>query len=259
LISNIYNSFKNHLPQELSLNIKSTVDKVLSTHDYINVFFRADDIGVQSKNFARMMSLFLKYRIPLCLAVVPAWLTAFRWKAMDGFIKKGEDLFCWHMHGYRHINHETHGKKQEFGPARSNLELANDLSKAHASLKSIMGNRLAPVFTPPWNRCSLATMNRLKIVGFKGVSRSYGSLPLPPRGLKDFPVHVDLHTRKEKSPKLGWLKLMEEFKTGIDSSPCGIMIHHMRMNDQAFLFLEYLFELFSAYKKINFVTYNDLI
>jgi len=52
---------------------------------------------------------------------------------------------------------------------------------------------------------------------------------------------------------------MEEFTRGVDSSACGIMIHHMRMNDQAFIFLEYLLELFTAYKKINFVTYNDLI
>ena len=259
MISSIYNSFENHLPQEVNLTIKNIIQEGLSTNGHINVFFRADDIGVQSINFSRMMSLFLKYRIPLCLAVVPAWLTEFRWKTMDGFIKKGEDLFCWHMHGYRHINHETQGKKQEFGPARSDLELANDLSRGHARLKSIMGKMLTPVFTPPWNRCSLATMNRLKIIGFKGVSRSYGSLPLPPRGFKDFPVHVDLHTRKEKLAEQGWQKLMEEFTRGMDSSACGIMIHHMLMNDQAFIFLEYLLKLFTAYKKINFVTFNDLM
>jgi len=30
------------------------------------------------------------------------------------------------------------------------------------------------------------------------------------------------------------------------------------MNDQAFIFLESLLELLTAYKKINFVTFNDL-
>jgi hypothetical protein len=70
---------------------------------------------------------------------------------------------------------------------------------------------------------------------------------------------VDLHTRKETSAEEGRQKLLEEFRTGLASPVCGIMLHHMCMNDQAFLLLEYLLELFSGYGQIQKITYQELI
>ncbi len=259
MISSIYHASETHLPRQIKDAVKLTVEKGLKAHGKAMVFFRADDIGVPSKNFEQMMAVFLKYRAPLCLAVVPAWMTRQRRDAMEDFFAKENDFFCWHMHGYRHMNHETKGKNQEFGPARSSRELLYDLSRGNQRLQSIMGKHLTPVFTPPWNRCSLETMKHLKKMGFKGISRSYGSLPAAPRGLKDFPVHVDLHTRKEKQAEKGWQNLLEEIRKGMASPACGIMIHHMRMNNQAFIFLEYLIKLFSGYKQIKIVSYTDLI
>ena len=177
---------------------------------------------------------------------------------MGRAVEKGGDLFCWHMHGFRHYNHETIGKKLEFGPARSSDQVFNDLSKGYERLSAIMGKNLAPFFTPPWNRCSLETMAALKKIGFKGISRSDGAYPAPPRGFKDFPVHVDLHTRKESQAEKGWHKLSEEFTKGMQKEACGIMIHHMRMNTQAFIFLEYLLERFRGEKQINIVTFKEM-
>lgn len=258
MIASIYHSFDHHLPRSIDIAVKHTIEEGLAAHGQVKLFFRADDIGVPSKNYSRMMALFLKYRIPLCLAVVPAWLTRQRWESMARFRKKGGDLFCWHMHGYRHMNHEKEGKKFEFGPGRSSRKLYDDLSQGSARLQSIIGEGLTPVFTPPWNRCTSGTMDILKQIGFKAVSRSHGSLPLPPPGLKDFPVHVDLHTRKEKQAGKGWEKLVKELSKGMESKTCGIMIHHMRMNNQAFIFLEYLLERFAGYEQIKTVTYKDL-
>ena len=259
MISNIYKSFKDQLPSDVVSDINYTLKKTLETHGNINIFFRADDIAVQSKNFHKMMSLFITYQTPICLAVVPTWITKPRWEAMDRYIKKGEGLFCWHMHGYRHMNHEIQGKNQEFGPARQDQELFSDISNGASRLKAIMGKHFTLIFTPPWNRCTIETMNILKKIGFKGISRSVGNLPLPPDGFLDFSVHVDLHTRKEKDSQEGWQKLINELKVGLDSPACGIMIHHMRMNDQAFIFLEYLLEVMNGYKNIKIITYNDLI
>jgi hypothetical protein len=259
MISSIYNSFETHLPRAISEAINNTIVQEVSSRGRINVFFRADDIGVPSKNYHRMMKLFLKYQTPLCLAVVPVWMTRQRWLSMEEYKKKGNDLFCWHMHGYRHMNHETIGKKQEFGPARPLQDIARDLSRGYARLQNIMGKTLTPIFTPPWNRCSLAAMNELQRMGFNAISRSYGSLPLPPSGFNDFVVHVDLHTGKEKLAKDGWQKLLKEFKQGIGSKTCGIMIHHMRMNDQAFILLEYLLDLIYSNKQIKTITYKELL
>jgi predicted deacetylase len=258
-MSSIYSSFNKELPDNIIRDINRTFKKALDIRGNIKLFFRADDIAVQSENFHKMMSLFIAYKTPICLAVVPTWITKPRWKAMQQFVEKGEDLFCWHMHGYRHVNHETRGKKQEFGPARSERQLLNDISNGASRLKTITGKHFTPVFTPPWNRCSLETMNVLKNIGFKGISRSYGNLPVPPDGFMDFSVHVDLHTRKEKRAQEGWQKLIHELKVGLNSPACGIMIHHMRMNQQAFIFLDYLLEVVNGYKAVNIVTYDDLI
>jgi len=214
---------------------------------------------VPSINYSRMMGLFIKYGIPLCLAVVPAWLTGKRWEAISDFIENKQDFFCWHMHGYRHMNYEVQGKKQEFGAARPSASVLNDITRGHKRLQAIVGKKLTPVFTPPWNRCSMETMQVLKKARFKGISRSHGSLPPPPAGFEDFPVHVDLHTRKDESFEQGWQKLFKEMTKGMQRPVCGIMVHHMRMNEQAFVFLEYLLECLAVHKQIQIITFNDLI
>src|SRR3989339_349067 len=257
-ISSIYRSQDPDLLQKIRDGVREQIRAAMADHE-IKVFFRADDIAVPSKNFSRMMDLFLSYQIPLCLAVVPAWMTPKRWEATAEFRKKGKDLFCWHMHGYRHMNHEPAGKKQEFGPARTAQAVLNDLARGQKRLQAMMGKDLTPVFTPPWNRCSMDALMMLKKTGFAAVSRSHGSLPAAPEGLEDIPVHVDLHTRKETSAEKARQKLLEEFRIGLASPVCGIMLHHMCMNDQAFLLLEYLLELFSGYGQIQKITYRELI
>lgn len=259
MISAIYQSYGNILPPEVDTAIRNAIKQGIADRGPVKLFFRADDIGVPSKNYSQMMALFLKYRIPLCLAVVPSWITRQRWEAMQDLVKKGGELFCWHMHGFRHTNHETKGKKQEFGPARPPGKLFDDLSKGHDRLAAIMGHRLTPVFTPPWNRCTRETMVLLKKMGFQGISRDHGSLPEPPPGFRDFPVHVDLHTRKEKNATEGWRQIQKALTTGMASPACGIMLHHMCMNEQAFIFLEYLLALIAGNRQIETVTYKDLI
>ncbi|MFH1152732.1 MAG: polysaccharide deacetylase family protein [Pseudomonadota bacterium] len=221
------------------------------------VFFRADDIGPPGKNVFRMMDLFLKYKVPLCLAVVPAWLTPVRWEAMAGRAQEAGALFCWHQHGWRHRNHETRGKKQEFGPARSPGEILRDLESGKNRLDSIMGSRFSPFFTPPWNRCSSETLGFLASGGFRGVSRSRGSLPPAPEGLAVMDVTVDLHTRKETSPDQGWEALYAELAQGLASGLCGIMLHHNQMNEGAFIFLEFLLARIVEYKTLSFITFDN--
>ncbi len=81
----------------------------------VKVFFRADDIGVPSAAFSRMIKLFNEKQAPLCLAVVPAWLTQRRWAAIGELCDQKAARWCWHQHGWAHINHEKTGKKSEFG------------------------------------------------------------------------------------------------------------------------------------------------
>ena len=203
------------------------------------IFFRADDLGVPGDNCRRMLSLFREHHVPLHLAVTPAWLTPARWGALRDWAGDG-DLWCWHQHGWRHQNHQLSGKKGEFGSDRTGEALRADLRKGRDKLRAILGSDFAPVFTPPWNRFDGRTGPILMELDFKAVSRSAGAdkkVPLPD-GLPDVPVNVDLHTRSEPDPIEGLARLVREFEDAAAAGRIGVMLHHQRMNDAAFAFLD---------------------
>jgi hypothetical protein len=223
------------------------------------IFFRADDIAAPGSRFRRLLEVFSFHGAPLCLAVVPAWLTTARWQAISGLGKNAARLWCWHQHGWRHVNHALEGKKQEFGPQRSPADLAQDIRRGRQRLRTLMGKSFYPVFTPPWNRCGPEALATLKSTGYLAVSRSRGSRPPSPPGLPSFDVNVDLHTRKEASPTAGWDNLFNELHQAISEGCCGIMIHHQRMNPAAFDFLDILLKVLKAQNKLHLVHFKGLL
>jgi peptidoglycan/xylan/chitin deacetylase (PgdA/CDA1 family) len=222
------------------------------------VFFRTDDVAVPGKNFTRLLKLFAQNRAPLCLAVVPARLTALRWQSLNAVGRDAAALRCWHQHGWRHVNHEPK-MKQEFGSARTESEIRRDLLYGKQRLEALMQDAFYPVFTPPWNGCSSTTLNLLRDLGYVAVSRSRRSQPAPPDGLPDIAVDVDLHTRKEANPNSDWNRLFAELEQAISAGRCGFMIHHQRMNDAAFDFLEILLKLLAMRREVQLVHFKELI
>lgn len=222
------------------------------------IFFRADDIAVPGQQFAHLLEIFSQYRVPLCLAVVPAWLTRPRWQALENVAQNTASRWCWHQHGWRHINHEAEGKKQEFGSGRLAGAIKRDLIRGRKRLESLMEDDFYKAFTPPWNRCGKNALELLKELGYKALSRKQGSLPPTPEGLPDFSVNVDLHTRKESDPVRGWDNLFMELKEALSGGFCGIMIHHKRMNDSAFDFLGLLLKELARHNHFYLVNLKDL-
>lgn len=207
--------------------------------DGTRIFFRADDVAVPGNNCRRMFDVFRRHRVPLHLAVTPAWLTPPRWSVLREWAGD-DDLWCWHQHGWRHKNHQSNGKKSEFGDERTRDEKRQDIIKGRDRLRSIMGRDFHPVFTPPWNRFDAETGEVLLELGYRAVSRSQGEkkrVPLPKR-VRGIPVNVDLHTRSEPEPEDGLAALLEEFMAAVHYGRIGVMLHHQRMNDQAFAFLD---------------------
>lgn len=223
------------------------------------VFFRADDIAIPSRSFAAFIALFRKHSMPLCLATVPAWLTATRLAELRSVTGTATDQWCWHQHGYVHHNFELLGKKQEFGPARGRDELRKSLAQGRDRLLRLLGDDFRPVFTPPWNRCGEATLQALADLGFQAVSRSRGARPESPATLPDFQVQVDLHTRKEQSPELAFAALLNELEDSLASGRCGIMIHHQRMNARALQLLDILLAQIKNHRAIVPVHFGDLL
>ena len=242
----------------LNESLRSGCDKAGSDRP-VTIFFRADDVAAPGDNFNRMMALFARHGVPLSLAVVPAWLTPARWLYLKGFEKSNPSRWCWHQHGWRHANHEVSGKKQEFGDARTAVEITQDLTRGKLRLEQIMAEAFFPVFTPPWNRCSASALQALKKLGYAAVSRSRGSKPVSTGGLPDYYVNVDLHTRKEQDSVSGWHNLLGEFEQALASGLSGVMIHHQMMNDAAFDFLEVLLKALTSYPDVHLVHFKDMI
>jgi peptidoglycan/xylan/chitin deacetylase (PgdA/CDA1 family) len=253
-------SIWHRLPPDIVAKIERCVAAGCERQSYsgdATIFFRADDIAVPGQQFAHLLDLFSQYRVPLCLAVVPAWLTRPRWLALKQVAKNTASLWCWHQHGWRHVNHEVEGKKQEFGPLRSRDDLEHDIDCGRQRLERVLGKSFYPVFTPPWNRCDPKALDVLEDLGYAAISRSRGSRPPTSSGLPCFYVNVDLHTRKEKAPVAGWHNLFDELQLAIASKHCGIMIHHQRMNQAAFEFLNILLGILVKHKKLNLVHFKE--
>ena len=223
----------------------------------IKLFFRADDIGVPSNHFAILLELFGRHRIPLCLAVVPTWLTRARWTAFSALCDPEDELWCWHQHGFSHRNHEVSGKKCEFGPHRAADQVRYDIERGRDRLAHLMGRSFSPYFTPPWNRCSQTALETTEELGFLAVSRSRGAHP-DSLTLPDFFINVDLHTRKEPDPQTSLQALGREFELAVRSGRLGIMLHHQRMNRSAFTFLSDLLTLITNHPHLEPVTFRSL-
>ncbi len=251
-----------HLPSDLVARVEQCIriaGEQLPGKGSGYIFFRADDVAVPGRKFDGLMEIFKRNRVPLCLAVVPAWLTGRRWQSIKDSGAKEPSLWCWHQHGWRHVNHEIDGKKQEFGAARSRPDIKRDLLLGKRRLEDLMEAEFYPVFTPPWNRCSPSTLQLLQELGYVAVSRSCGSEPEAPGELSDFCVNVDLHTRRERDPASGWYNLFNELQQAISSDCCGIMIHHQRMNAAAFDFLDILIKTMVKHKEFQLLHFKDLV
>lgn len=223
------------------------------------VFFRADDIGVPSRNFTEMIACFKKHRLPLCLATVPSWSTRARTDALLSVTGTASSQWYWHQHGRTHHNFETLGKKQEFGPSRNKKEITQSLKQGRSRLQNLLGREFHPVFTPPWNRCSSATIEALIALNYDALSRSSGAQPPAPHHFPDFQINIDLHTRKESSPEGAYANLLREIEQGFASGTAGIMLHHQRMNRSAFELLDLLLFSCNAGHHIRPVHFGDLL
>lgn len=226
------------------------------------IFFRADDIGASSKAFEALCILFRYYGVPLAMAVVPAWLTKTRQERLFRAAPIDEDLWNWHQHGWRHTNWQEEGRKCEFGSDRDPERQMEDILQGHTRMEHFFGVNFVPVFTPPWNHFSAATLKILHKLNFKGISTTG---PLPPSvksryGIKHFQASLDLHTRKAKIPASDFDLLIDQL-CGLpkNKGPTGIVIHHQRMTPFAFEFLDRMLYSFKYVIKVRFISFKEML
>jgi hypothetical protein len=124
----------------------------------VTFFFRDDDAGWRDDRLRPLLGVFDRFGAPLDLAVIPAALA--RPLAQELRARRGENgsTLGIHQHGYAHSNHEPNGRKCEFGPARGRVAQRADIQLGRRLLEALVEGPVDPIFTPPWNRCTHATI-----------------------------------------------------------------------------------------------------
>jgi hypothetical protein len=211
----------------------------------VDVFFRDDDAGWGDARLLRLIDGFAARGLPLDLAVIPAALTpglAAELRARPVGL---------HQHGYAHLNHQREGRKCEFGSDRSRAQQEADIAAGREKLRGLLGDRLDPFFTPPWNRCTRDTGEALVALGFAALSREHRAEPLGL--LPEVPVHLDV-------ARLAPDELDARFAAFVaGGGPVGVMFHHAVMEDGDFARADALLALLSGHDRVVPRTLAELV
>jgi len=191
----------------------------------VPVFFRDDDAGWGDARLEALLDRFAACSLPVDLAVIPVELDA--GPARDLAARPGVGL---HQHGLAHVNHEREGRKCEFGPARGAAAQRRDIAEGRERLADLLGARVDPIFTPPWNRCTAETGRCLAELGFEVLSRESRAAPLGVPGVRELPVSVDWFAHRH-GERLSPAELGARIGDAIGSgAPVGVMFHHTVMD-----------------------------
>lgn len=191
----------------------------------VRMFFRDDDAGWSGDALSALIDDFARLGVPLDLAVIPAAVDAALAAELGRRCAGARGLLRLHQHGLSHANHETTGRKCEFGPGRSVADKRADIVRGRERLSEMVGAFVDPVFTPPWNRCDAETVALLAEVGCRVLSRDSTAHPVPLHGLSALPVSLDWSACARSGTLSG--RLAEAVATnGAAGKPVGVMLHH---------------------------------
>jgi predicted deacetylase len=185
-------------------------------------YFRDDDAGWANDRLLSLLDLFAHHGLPLDVAVIPAALNAQLAASLRRRHEIERGLLAFHQHGFRHVNHERKGRPCEFGPDRSARAQRQDIASGARQLRELLGET-APIFTPPWNRCSRTTGVCLVELGFRALARDASADRLGLDGLQEVEVNLDWSPRRRISRSELGNRLAAAVRTG---RPVGVMLHH---------------------------------
>ncbi len=212
-------------------------------------FFRDDDAGWEDKALLRLLDAFSEEDAPIDVAVIPMAISEELAATLRDRREESERRLCFHQHGFRHSNHETQGRKSEFGGSRGFKQQRQDIAAGRARLAQLLGHHVEPIFTPPWNRCTQETVAALNDLGFAALSRDATAPELALNGLAPASIIMDW----AKPPLAGGAGLaargLQIAEAAARQNPVGIMLHHACLADEDFSILRELLRFLSGHSK----------
>ena len=198
----------------------------------LSVFLRDDDAGWDDPALIALLDCCAQAHVTLDLAVIPMAISTQLADQLCARIDAAPVLLAVHQHGYAHSNHETVGRRCEFGGSRSAPAQRNDLRQGRARLQALLGHRLDDIFTPPWNRCAAYTPGLLAELGFAALSRDR-TAPHQ-HDLPELGVDVDWCKHSAgaacNGPALAQALADAVRRRQQNAQPLGLMLHHAQMS-----------------------------
>ena len=167
-------------------------------------WWRDDDAIEVTLELEQLSELAENVSVPVHLAVIPRDASA----QLGEHIAASQSLIPV-VHGWGHINHQAQAsansgqetprirpsanmKSAEFGASRSLADKEADILRAFEKIHDLAGNKMAPMFVPPWNRIDPAIFPSLVRVGYTAIS-TYQPRPKaqPVPGLEQINTHLD--------------------------------------------------------------------
>ena len=219
-------------------NISKTLFNLLNNKD-INFWIRNDDVGLLSKNFERINSLYLKYKMPVIYAVIPTKLSS----GVIELIKTNPYSFVV-QHGLKHQNN-SFGAPCEL----CDKNLVNDLLVEKEKLKKIFGKQFLDVIVPPFNSITNDFADAIKPY-YNAVSTF---LENKTSFITSFNPNVEMINWKNYNKFRNSTFVCKEINKAIENKYqyIGLCVHHELLGNRGFYFLECLFKTLSKIKSIS--------
>lgn len=195
------------------------------------LWWRDDDAIAAPPELEQLIALSEAVNVPVHLAVIPKMAEA-------GLAARVADTECLIpvVHGWAHQNHAPKtDKKAEFGAGRG--DVADEIQEGVARMQSLFGQRLKPMFVPPWNRIAPQHYSALVRAGFSSLSTfTPRKAPEAALGLQQINTHVDpiawhkgkgLMAPDQLVAQLA--QLLSDRRTGLvdNTEPLGLLTHHL--------------------------------
>jgi hypothetical protein len=235
--------------QTQSCRMASARDALLQALDRadapVNFFVRDDDAGWADDRLFALLRVMDEAEVPIDLAAIPTAVTPELGCELKARIRAGQRLGI-HQHGFAHLNHETQGRKCEFGAGRELVRREADLRRGRDILRAAFEESLDPIFTPPWNRVSPDTPFMLAALGFKALSRD---MTAPEQhALPEVVVHCDWSRQWRLAEQVrhdAARRIADDLARHVaPGASVGLMLHHAVMGPAE---LDSLAELLAAW------------
>ena len=189
------------------------------------LFWRIDDVGVGQKSVFRLLRWMRKHRVPASLQVIPEALDRHAADELLDLMAGTEWRVSVSQHGWDHADMRHGDYEAEFGPHLSRGDQRDRIARGRDWMRELFGDRVTPVFTPPFNAFDIVTLEVLEELGFAGISQD-GKQYKRHTAIPDYSACVDVMQEYVRDALRDAREIRREIAaSSFPGALCGVQIH----------------------------------